>query len=180
MDAKDYVSILEEEYGKNKTPNGYETRKSPLNPMKDFGTYMKFSCSKSYKWTLKDRCKNAKKHLQERLEYLKKYNPLDLKTYEEDYNPYGFDIYTKITKTSSPLTRFKRFYGELTSAFKAVIKAFQYTPLEVKHFRKNKNRICWFENNLNIWPNRKRLEEKGYKVETDGAIYYKGINSEKD
>jgi hypothetical protein len=170
MNTKNYVSVLEKEYGKNKTPNGYETRKSLLGPMKDFGTYMKFSCSKSYKWTLRDRYKNAKKHLQERLKYLKKYTPLDFKTYEEEYNPYGFDIYTKITKTSSPLTRFKNFWRELKSAFKAVIKAFQYTPLEVKHFRKNKNRICWFENNLNLWPSRKKLEEKGYKVETDGVI----------
>jgi hypothetical protein len=44
---------------------------------------------------------------------LKPYNLFDFKTYQVEYNPYGFDIYAKIYQTSTPWKRLKCFLQEL-------------------------------------------------------------------
>jgi hypothetical protein len=112
---------------------------------------------------------------------LKNYNPLDFRSYEEEYNPYGFDkIYTKFHRTSTPLTRFKNFWGEFETTLKNIKDGFLYTPLPVKHYQKNKERISWFEENLSrMFADKldvdvqKELDKHGYDLDGQGRICYK-------
>jgi len=133
-----------------------------------------------YKWRLRDRLN----HIRESIGYnfLLKYNPLDFKTYEVEYNPYGFDIYAKICKTSTPWKRFKRFSKEVKNMIYYTIKAFFYIPESIRYYRKNKKRIDWHEKN--IWnclaatdQERKAHEEMlkslGYTISKENIVEYK-------
>lgn len=45
---------------------------------------------------------------------IKKYNPFNFRSYEEKYNPYGFDkIYPLFVRNSTPMSRFKIFIQDL-------------------------------------------------------------------
>jgi hypothetical protein len=53
----------------------------------------------------------------------KRYNPFDFKSYEEQYNPYGFDkIYTKFTRKSTPYSRLKIFLNDIFIKIKSMFK----------------------------------------------------------
>jgi hypothetical protein len=130
-----------------------------------------------YKWKIKDRFKKAKKTFKG-YSVLKLYNPFDIKTYQTEYNPYGFDIYTKFYQTSTPWKRLKAFLQELKNAIKYSFKSFIHTPLVVDHYQSNKKRINWFEKNIpKLFADKldsnfkKELTDKGYKIERD-KVYY--------
>lgn len=45
---------------------------------------------------------------------MKKYNPFNFRSYNEEYNPYGFDkIYTRFTRYSTPISRLKIFLEDI-------------------------------------------------------------------
>jgi hypothetical protein len=130
-----------------------------------------------YRWKIKDRFKKAK-DIFRGYNVLKHYNPFDFKTYQTEYNPYGFDIYAKFYQTSTPWKRLKRFLQEFKNAIKYSLKSFTFTPLVVNHYQNNKKRINWFEENISKMFDdkldskfKKELTEKGYKIEKD-KVYY--------
>ena len=177
MNTNEYVKILEEECGKNQAHKKKNIKKSTgINAL-----YIPEKSKPDYSWTIKDRLKNTFIILKNRWMFLKNYNPLDFKSYEEKYNPYGFDkIYTKFHRTSTPLTRFKLFWGEFETTLKNIKDGFLYTPLAVKHYQKNKERISWFEENLSKMfadkldvDVRKVLDKHGYDLDGQGRICYK-------
>jgi hypothetical protein len=177
MSTEDYVKILEEYCGKNQAGKKKHIKKSVgVNAL-----YIPEKSKPDYRWTIKDRLKKASFVLKDRWKFLKNYNPFDFKSYEEEYNPYGFDpIYTKLTRTSTPLIRLKNFWGEFQSTFKHIKDSFLYTPLAVKHYQKNKKRIDWFEKNLSKMfadkldvDARKELNKRGYDLDGKGRICYK-------
>ena len=54
---------------------------------------------------------------------IKKYNPFNFRSYNEEYNPYGFDeIYTKFTRYSTPLSRLKIFLESVKIESKYFLK----------------------------------------------------------
>ena len=177
MGTEDYVKILEEEYGKNQTHKKKRIKKN-------LGLNVLFSDEKlktDYKWSIKDRLKNTSFIFKDCCRFLKNYNPLDFRSYEEDYNPYGFDpIYTKFKRTSTPMIRWKSFCNEFRIALREIKNGFLYTPLAVKHYQKNKERISWFETNLSRMfadkldvDVRKELDKHGYDLDGQGRICYK-------
>lgn len=176
-----YLSELEKEFGKNKTPNGCDfNRKKYFCP--SFTEMLADNYVKSdYKWTLKNRLKHTIRCAIDRFKFLSPYDPFDFKTYEEEYNPYGFDsIYTKFKKTSTPKLRFKRFWGEFLTSLKMTKESFLFTPSTIKHFKQNKKRISFFEQNMkNLFFRetsskiKKDLKELGYTFDNDGRIYFK-------
>jgi hypothetical protein len=174
MDTQIYLKELEKEFGENKSKNITKPLKYSTE-----GIFTDENLKTEYKWTLKDRLKRVYSCIRERYDFLKNYNPLDFKTYEEEYNPYGFDVYAKIYKTSTPLIRFKNFWGELQTTFKLIVKAFFYVPFIIKYFQKNKDRISWFEKNIpNLFetPLKSKIKEdlknKGYVVEKYENVDY--------
>jgi|LakMenEpi03Aug12_release.lakeMendotaPanAssembly.Ray.scaffolds.fasta_scaffold133124_4 hypothetical protein len=177
MNTNEYVKILEEECGKNQAHKKKHIKKSiGINAL-----YIPEKPKPDYSWTIKDRLKKVNFSFKESWNFLKNYNPFDFKTYEEEYNPYGFDkIYTKFKRTSTPLTRLKHFWEEFQSSIKHIKDSFLYTPLAVKHYRKNKKRIDWFEENLSkLFADKldvdakKELDKHGYDLDEQGRICYK-------
>lgn len=175
---KEYLEVLEEECGENKnkaTDNKklYMANKSlyaGINSFQDF--------RRDYKWRLKDRFKNLWKNFLMRFEYLSKYNPFDFKSYQKEWNPYGFDLYAKISQTSTPLKRFKRFCMELKGLYRGCKEAFFFTPTTIQHFQKNKKRINWFEENVWCWFSKNKKENEKFEDELK-TLGYK-ISKRKD
>jgi len=185
MDTNEYVKILEEECGKNQAHKKKRIKKSA-------GINALYIPEKpDYSWTIKDRLKKASFVIKDRWTFLKNYNPFDFKTYEEKYDPYGFDNFKEVgfcpitfpskKRTSTPLTRLKNFWGEFQSTFKHIKDSFLYTPLAVKHYQKNKKRIDWFEKSLSRMfaeykldvDVKKELDKHGYDLDGQSRICYK-------
>ena len=107
------------------------------------------------------------------------YNPFDFKTYRECGYWRNDGYYPE--KSSTPWQRFRRFIIHQKSEIKW---AWNYTPEHIKHFKKNKPRIGWFENKLKDlfflnWDDNKNqtikeLKENGYQVE-DNRIWHEPI-----
>lgn len=187
---KDYLKVLEEECGENKCQEATHVDERRMDIMVNPSFARASSVceySRYYKWRLKDRFKNLWKIFLLDFKYLSKYNPFNFKTYETEWNPYGFDnIYAKIYKTSTPWLRFKRFCMELKGLFRGLKNAFFYTPTPIQHFQKNKKRIGWFEKNIWCWfsgskKEKSTFEDKlrklGYTIsENKDQIYYDPTN----
>jgi hypothetical protein len=176
MSTSEYVKVLEEEYGKNQAHKKKHIKKSTgINAL-----YIPEKSKPDYSWTIKNRFNNLWKNFLMRFEYLSKYNPFDFKSYETEWNPYGFDVYAKIFQTSTPWNRFKRFCMELKGLCRGCRDAFFYTPAEIQHFQKNKKRISWFEENLSRMfadkldvDVKKELNKLGYDLDGNGRLCYK-------
>jgi len=184
--VQSYLQELEKEYGVSKTDPNKPIGKNKLQYV--VGIYDKNSSfSRSmYEWPIKNRLNHAWQMFKSYYRWLNKYNPLDFKSYKEEYNPYGFDIYTKVYRTSTPWTRLKKFLQEVKNMFYYTFKAYGFTPITVKHYQKNKKRITWFENNIWGWffgskkekeNHKQKLQDLGYTVSKDGnSVEYKTIN----
>lgn len=191
FDIKEYLKVLEEACGENKCQEATHIDERRMDIMVN-PSYARVSrvCEyrADYKWRLRDRFKNLwKNFFLMRFEYLTKYNPFDFKTYETEWNPYGFDkIYTKFLKTSTPWNRFKKFYIELKGLYRGCRDAFFYTPATIQHYQGNKKRISWFEKNIWCWfsgskKEKATFEDKlralGYTVSKNkDHIYYDPMN----
>jgi hypothetical protein len=131
----------------------------------------------SMEYTWKDRVKSVWIVLSN-LKY-SSYNPFDFKTYRECGYWRNDGYYPE--KSSTPWQRFRRFIIHQKSEIKW---AWNYTPEHIKHFKKNKPRIGWFENKLKDlfflnWDDNKNqtikeLKENGYQVE-DNRIWHEPI-----
>jgi hypothetical protein len=184
MSTDEYVKVLEEYCGENKCKKATHVDERRMDIMIN-PSYARVSrvCEyrADYKWRLRDRFKNLWKNFLLRFEYLSKYNPFDFKSYETEWNPYGFDeIYTKFSQTSTPWNRFKRFCMELKGLYHGCRDSFFYTPTTIQHYQKNKERISWFEKNLSRMfadkldvDVRKELNKHGYDLDGQGRICYK-------
>jgi hypothetical protein len=184
--VQSYLQELEKEYGVNKTDPNKPIDKNKLQYV--VGIYDKNSSFSRpmYEWPIKNRLNHAWQMFKSYYRWLNKYNPLDFKSYKEEYNPYGFDIYTKVYRTSTPWTRLKRFLQEVKNMFYYTFKAYGFTPTTVKHYQKNKKRITWFEDNIWSWffgskkekeNHKQKLQDLGYTVSKDGnSVEYKTIN----
>lgn len=183
---KEYLKVLEEECGENKCQEATHVDERRMDIMIN-PSYGRVSgvCeySRDYKWRLRNRFKNVWKNFLMHYSFLSKYNPFDFKSYETEWNPYGFDkIYTKFSQTSTPWKRFKRFCMELKGLYYGLRDAFFFTPTPVQHFQKNKKRISWFEKNIWCWfsgtkKEKATFEDKlrslGYTISKDkDHIYY--------
>lgn len=184
--VNEYFQELEKEYGISKTDPNKPIDKKHLRFV--VGIYDKnssFSRSK-YEWTIKMRLNHAWQMFKSYYGSLNKYNLFDFKSYEEKWNPYGFDIYADIYKTSTPWTRLGKFLEEVKNMFYYTFKAYGFTPTTVKHYQKNKKRITWFEENVWGWffgskkekeTHKQILQDLGYTVSKDGnSVEYKLIN----
>jgi hypothetical protein len=152
---KEYLKVLEEECGENKCQEATHVDEKRMDIMVN-PSYARVSriCEyrADYKWRLRDRFKNLWKNFLLHFEYLSKYNPFDFKSYQTEWNPYGFDkIYTKFSQTSTPWTRLKKFSIELKGLYYSLRDAFFYTPYHIQHYQGNKKRIGWFEKNIWCW-----------------------------
>ncbi len=181
--TSEYIKVLEEYCGKNKCQKATHVDERRMDIMIN-PSYARVSrvCEYrvDYKWRLRDRFKNLWKNFLLRFEYLSKYNPFDFKSYETEWNPYGFDVYAKIYQTSTPWNRFKRFCMELIGLYRECRDSFFYTPTTIQHFQKNKKRISWFEENLSRKfadkldvDVKKELNKLGYDLDGNGRICYK-------
>lgn len=188
---QEYLKVLEEECGENKCHEATHVNERDLQRICD-PSYARVSSAiseyrKDYKWRLKDRFKSLWKNFLMHYSYLSKYNPFDFKTYQTEWNPYGFDeIYTKFSQTSTPWNRFKKFCLELKELFYSCRDAFFYTPTTIQHYQENKKRIGWFEKNIWCWfsgskKEKATFEDKlrslGYTIsENKDHIYYEPRN----
>lgn len=183
---KEYLKVLEEECGENKCQEATHVDDKRMDIIVN-PSYARVSriCEyrADYKWRLRDRFKNLWKNFLLHFEYLSKYNPFDFKTYQTEWNPYGFDkIYTKFSQTSTPWKRFKKFCMELKGLYYGCRDAFFYTPTTIQHYQGNKKRISWFEKNIWSWlsgtqKEKENFEDKltslGYTISKDkNHIYY--------
>lgn len=182
---KEYLKVLEEECGENKCQEATHVDERRMDIMVN-PSYARSSnvCEYrlDYKWKLRDRFRMLWKYFLLHFEYLSKYNPFDFKTYETEWNPYGFDIYAKISKTSTPWKRFKSFCLEFKALYYSCRDWFFYTPHHIKHYQGNKKRIGWFEKNIWSWFSgnkkdkenfEKNLKSFGYTISEDKShIYY--------
>lgn len=163
---KEYLHVLEKECGENKCQEATHVDERRMDIMVN-PSYSRVSrvCEYrlDYKWRLKDRFKNLWKNFLMRFEYLSKYNPFDFSTYETQWNPYGFDIYAKIYKTSTPWLRFKRFCAELKGLYYGCRDAFFYTPTTIQYYQGNKKRISWFEKNIWSWFSGSKEEKENFE-----------------
>jgi len=187
---KDYLKVLEEECGENKCQEAthVDERKMDIMVTPSYAKVSRiYEYRADYKWRLRDRFKNLWKNFLMHFECLSKYNPFDFKTYETEWNPYGFDkIYTKFSQTSTPWKRFKRFCMELKGLYYGLRDAFFFTPTPVQHFQKNKKRISWFEKSIWCWFSgskkekitfEDKLRKLGYTIsENKDHIYYEPTN----
>jgi hypothetical protein len=174
MNTNEYVKILEEEYGENKCQEATHVDERRMDIMVN-PSYARVSriCEyrADYKWRLRDRFKNLWKNLLMRYSYLSKYNLFDFRTYNVEWNPYGFDIYAKIYKTSTPWLRFKRFCMELKGLFRGLKDAFFYTPTTIQHYQGNKKRISWFEKNIWSWFSGSKKEKENFENKLNSLGY---------
>lgn len=182
---KEYLKVLEEECGENKCQEATHVDEKRMDIMVN-PSYARVSriCEyrADYKWRLRDRFKNLWKNFLLHFEYLSKYNPFDFKTYQTEWNPYGFDIYAKISQTSTPWKRFKGFCLELKGLFYSCRDALFYTPFHIQHYQGNKKRISWFEKNIWCWFSgtkkekltfEEKLKKLGYTISKNkDHIYY--------
>lgn len=196
---KDYLKVLEEECGENKCQEATHIDERRMDIMVN-PSYARVSriCEyrADYKWRLRDRFKNLWKNFLMHFEYLSKYNPFDFKSYEEEYDPYGFDNFKEVSfcpitfpskkRTSTPWKRFKKFCMELKGLYYSSRDAFLYTPTTIQHYQGNKKRISWFEKNIWCWfsgskKEKTTFEDKlralGYTISKNkDQIYYDPTN----
>lgn len=183
-----YIQELEKEYGVSKTDlnKTIDIKNHTLAMGLYNGTPSSSNFRSKYKWSIKDRLKQAWKMFKTYYKYLDRYNPFDFKSYKEKYNPYGFKIYAEIYKISTPWTRLREFLGGIGNIFKYITKAYFHTPSDIKYYQKNKKRITWFEENIWGWflgsdkekeIHKQKLQDHEYNVSKDGNfVEYKTIN----
>ena len=184
---KEYLKVLEEECGENKCQEATHVDERRMDIMvnpsyarvSSINEYDIYEFRRDYKWRLRNRFKNVWKNFLMRYSYLSHYNPFDFKSYETEWNPYGFDkIYTKFSQTSTPWKRFKRFCMELKGLCYGLRDAFFFTPTPVQHFQKNKKRISWFEKNIWSWFSGSKKEKATFEDKLRSLGYT--ISKEKD